>query len=92
LILFKIMKLISIPYVVSNSGYLLTADPYINVVLFLCNYYNNVDKPKSQKMKRISSILLVIMAVGLISSCKPREKCPAYGKHLPKKHQSASHS
>ena len=36
-------------------------------------------------MKKITAILLVVFAIGLVSSCKPREKCPAYGKHTPKK-------
>ena len=43
-------------------------------------------------MKKITTFLLVVMAIGLISSCKPREKCPAYGKNMPKKHQPAAHS
>lgn len=40
-------------------------------------------------MKKLTAIIVVVLAVGLISSCKPKEKCPAYGKNLPQKHQPA---
>lgn len=38
-------------------------------------------------MKKLAAILVIVLAVGLITSCKPKEKCPAYGKNLPQKHQ-----
>jgi hypothetical protein len=41
-------------------------------------------------MKRILSIFLVVSMLGIIASCKPKEKCPAYGKYQPAKSQSAS--
>ncbi len=43
-------------------------------------------------MKKLSAILLVALAFGLVSSCKPREKCPAYGKYQPKKQVSSTNS
>jgi hypothetical protein len=29
------------------------------------------------------------MAAGLLGSCKPKEKCPAYGKYKAKSHHTA---
>ncbi len=31
-------------------------------------------------MKKITAIALVALTIGLLGSCKPKEKCPAYGK------------
>jgi hypothetical protein len=33
--------------------------------------------------------LIVAMAVGLLGSCKPKEKCPAYGKYKAKSQPTA---
>jgi len=42
-------------------------------------------------MKKITLLMMIAFAAGLIGSCKPKEKCPAYGKHQakPAKHQSS---
>jgi hypothetical protein len=34
-------------------------------------------------MKKIALFAIVVMVVGAFSSCKPKEKCPAYGKYVP---------
>jgi hypothetical protein len=47
---------------------------------------------KEYKMKKITALLLLVSAIVFVSSCKPREKCPAYGKNMPKKVQPAAHS
>ncbi|HKR07429.1 MAG TPA: hypothetical protein VJY62_22535 [Bacteroidia bacterium] len=31
-------------------------------------------------MKKFASLLLIAAVIGLMGSCKPKEKCPAYGK------------
>jgi hypothetical protein len=31
-------------------------------------------------MKKLTLLLLVVATIGLMGSCKPKEKCPAYGK------------
>jgi hypothetical protein len=43
-------------------------------------------------MKKITALLLLVSAIVFVSSCKPREKCPAYGKYQPKKQVQATHS
>lgn len=43
-------------------------------------------------MKKLTAVILVVMAIGLVSACKPREKCPAYGKNVPAKHQPQARS
>ncbi len=35
--------------------------------------------------------MVIAVAAGLIGSCKPKEKCPAYGKYKVK-HHTAAHS
>jgi len=37
-------------------------------------------------MKKFFILLIAAASIGLISSCKSREKCPAYGKMTPKAH------
>jgi hypothetical protein len=41
-------------------------------------------------MKRILTALFAVACIGFISSCKPKEKCPAYGKYQPAKQQQHS--
>ena len=36
-------------------------------------------------MKKIKFVLLLVACASLVSSCKTREKCPAYGKAQPVK-------
>jgi len=43
-------------------------------------------------MKKLAYVFVAAMMIGLISSCKQREKCPAYGKMLPNKHQKEASS
>ncbi|MEO8146799.1 MAG: hypothetical protein ABI723_04125 [Bacteroidia bacterium] len=31
-------------------------------------------------MKKLAAIALVAITIGFLGSCKPKEKCPAYGK------------
>ena len=31
-------------------------------------------------MKKLASVLLIAAVIGFMGSCKPKEKCPAYGK------------
>ncbi len=31
-------------------------------------------------MKKLASLLLIACIIGAMGSCKPKEKCPAYGK------------
>jgi hypothetical protein len=38
---------------------------------------------KIQIMKKLAFVLSVAMVIGIFSSCKPKEKCPAYGKYVP---------
>jgi hypothetical protein len=57
--------------------------------------------PKMKKMNRTNhkSVLknvitfsLIIAIAGLMSSCKSKEKCPAYGKVQPAKHSTIKNS
>ncbi len=41
-------------------------------------------------MKRILTVLVAVVCLGIVSSCKPKEKCPAYGKYQPAKKQQHS--
>lgn len=34
-------------------------------------------------MKKIALVLTIASVIGTFSSCKPKEKCPAYGKYVP---------
>jgi hypothetical protein len=43
-------------------------------------------------MKKLAYVLVAAMMIGLVSSCKQREKCPAYGKVLPNKHHKEANS
>jgi len=43
-------------------------------------------------MKKLSAVILVVLAIGLVSACKSREKCPAYGKNMPTKQQPSARS
>jgi hypothetical protein len=36
-------------------------------------------------MKKIALVLSIASVIGAFSSCKPKEKCPAYGKYVPSK-------
>lgn len=40
-------------------------------------------------MKKIAPVLVLAVVIGFLGSCKPKEKCPAYGKYQPK---HAAHS
>jgi hypothetical protein len=31
-------------------------------------------------MKKLASLMLIAAVIGFMGSCKPKEKCPAYGK------------
>jgi hypothetical protein len=41
-------------------------------------------------MKKILTVLIAVFCIGMASSCKPKEKCPAYGKYEPAKQNSHS--
>lgn len=43
-------------------------------------------------MKKLTFVLAAALMIGLISSCKHREKCPAYGKMLQENHQQKASS
>ncbi len=39
-------------------------------------------------MKKLTGILLIAFVAGAIGSCKPKEKCPAYGKYQVKEQKT----
>ncbi|MFN9596766.1 MAG: hypothetical protein ACK560_08250 [Bacteroidota bacterium] len=41
-------------------------------------------------MKKIAFVAVVALVVGAFSSCKPKEKCPAYGKYVPSGQQQSN--
>jgi hypothetical protein len=38
-----------------------------------------LNKQRNKKMKKILALLAAALIIGTLHSCKPREKCPAYG-------------
>lgn len=48
--------------------------------LFATHFSNFTFKNKKNIMKKFASLLLIAAVIGLMGSCKPKEKCPAYGK------------
>jgi hypothetical protein len=43
-------------------------------------------------LKNLIAVSLIVAMAGLMDSCKSKEKCPAYGKVPPAKHNTVKNS
>ena len=41
-------------------------------------------------MKKLTCLLMIAFVAGVIGSCKPKEKCPAYGKYEVKEQKAVN--